>query len=448
MPEMQRLSLDHNTLLAYQRQYHAQKRLADSLFTLFRTLGSALQVERVANVGLLTLTGQLLIKCAGFFRRHGGASYSLVATVGCRDPRLAELEIPDGHPVIGQLFKERTLLDLGKAPSHPVIDRLMAHGFGSLFPLADGGEPLGVLALGQKIVPGPLGPDDLQILDAFGVVMSVSLKNSEAFQMMETSRNELERLNQMKSEFLSHVSHEFRTPLTVLKNILEMVEVEAEIQDMAQSATGRLEHLIDSILLLNEINLGGVKLEPQILAGNGWIEHQVRPLMSRHGKYVLHSELPEVMLEFDSFKLSMALDNVVNNAVKFGGDEPPELLFYLSRRAEVLQRMEDPERHDGTLASGFLRPATPVGAEDPDVALVIEVKDSGIGIPRVEQESIFLPFTQAANSPTRGVSGAGLGLAMAKRIVDAHSGEIFCRSSVGDGTIFYIVVPAAPVHVN
>lgn len=448
MPDTQRLGLDHNTLLAYQRQYHAQKRLADSLFTLFRTLGSALQVERIANVGLLTLTGQLLIKCAGFFQRRNESAFRLLATVGARDPRLANLEIPADHPAVAQLFKERSLLDLTKAPAHPALERLQAHGFGYLFPLADGPEPLGILALGQKIVPGSLGAEDLQILDAFGVVMSVSLKNSAAYHLVETSRNELERLNQMKSEFLSHVSHEFRTPLTVLKNIFEMIETGGEIGEMAHASLGRLEHLIDAVLLLNEINASGVKLELQILDGPTWVQDQVLPVLQRRNPIDVRSELPTGMLELDAFKVGMALDSVVDNAIKFGGEHMPEVFFYLSTRACVVARMQDPRRDAGDLASGYLQPVTPAQANDPEVTLVVEVKDRGIGIPHAERDAIFQPFTQAANSPTRGVRGAGLGLAMAKRIVDAHGGEIFCRSVMGQGTIFYVAIPAAPVHAG
>jgi signal transduction histidine kinase len=447
MPETQRLGLDHNTLLAYQRQYHAQKRLAESLFGLFRTLGSALQVERVANVGLLTLTGQLLIKCAGFFQRGDDQNYRLLATVGSRDPGLTSLEIPGEHPLVAQLFKERTLLDLAKAnPSEPAMDRLRAHGFGSLFPLADGAEPLGLIALGNKIVPGPMTPEDLQILDAFGVVISVSLKNSVAYQLMEASRNELERLQEMKREFLGHVSHEFRTPLTVLSNIFDMIEVDGEIREMSRSALARLEHLIDSILLLNEINSSGVKLEPQLLDGPAWVRNQVQPILARHGHVDVHDDLPVGMLEFDAFKVGMVLDNLVDNAVKFGGHTPPQVQFYLGTRAHVAQCTRDSNLGTLDLSPGFLRPVPAPLPGDPDVVLVIEVRDSGIGIPRTEQQSIFQPFTQAANSPTRGVKGAGLGLAMAKRIVDAHGGEIFCRSAVGQGTNFYVSIPAAPVH--
>jgi signal transduction histidine kinase len=108
--------------------------------------------------------------------------------------------------------------------------------------------------------------------------------------------------------------------------------------------------------------------------------------------------------------------------------------------------MQDPARESEDLSPGFLRADTPIRSDHPDVALVVEVKDYGIGIPRAELDTIFQPFTQAANSPTRGVRGAGLGLAMAKRIVDAHGGEIFARSALSAGTIVYIVIPAAPVH--
>jgi len=445
MPDTSRVGLDHDTLLAYQKQYHTQKRLTESLFGLFRTLGSSLDVERVANVGLLTLTGQLLIKCAGFLQRHG-SGYRMLSTVGTHDPRLLGLEIPASHPLIGRLFQSRTLLDIA-APGadHPGIGRLRAHGFGHLFPLADGTEPLGLLALGPKIVPGPFAAEDVQILNAFGVVISVSLEHSLAFQLVEASRNEVERLNEMKREFLAHVSHEFRTPLTVLKNIFEMVEVPAEIAEMQHSALGRLENLIDSLLLLNEINSRGMKLEPQLLEAAAWVRTEIEPMLERYERFALKSDLGAGMLEFDSFKVGKALEVLLSNASKFGGDNAVEIVFYRSTRAHVVGRMQDAAREDPDLATGFLRPPAPVAPDDPNATLVIEVKDHGIGIPRSEMDAIFQPFTQAANSPTRGVRGAGLGLAMAKRIIDAHGGELFCRSVVGRGTIFYLAIPCAPV---
>lgn len=446
MPDAQHVGLDHNTLLAYQRQYHAQKRLTESLFGLFRTLGSALEVERVANVGLLTLTGQLLVKCAGFLQHHNG-NYRMLATVGTRDPRLMGIDLPESHPLVTRLFQERTLLEIGgSSTDHPAIDRLRVHGFGHVFPLVDGTEPLGILAVGRKIVPSPFAAEDLQILNAFGVVISVSLKHSLSFQLLEANRAEMERLSEMKREFLSHVSHEFRTPLTVLKNIFEMIDVPEDIAEMQRSSLARLENLIDSVLLLNEINSRGMKLEPQLLAGPVWIHDEVEPLLERYGPCTLTSELLPGPLEFDSFKVGKALEVLLSNGQKFGGEEPREILIYRSTRTHVVSRMQDPARDSENLELGFLHPPVPPAPEDEEAAIIIEVKDHGIGIPRGEMDAIFQPFVQAANSPTRGVRGAGLGLAMAQRIVDAHGGELFCRSVVGKGSVFYLSIPCAAVQ--
>ena len=439
-----RISLDSSTLLAYQKQYHTQKRLADALFGLFRTLGSALQVERVANIGLLTLTGQLLIKCAAFFKRDNDGNYTLLSTVGARDPRLGELPLPGSLPALRTLFRERGILDLlqDQNQSEPSLKTLSEHGFCTLFPLADGHEPLGLIALGTKIVPGPLTAEDLQILDAFGVVISVSLKNSLAFALVEESRNELERLNEMKSEFLNHVSHEFRTPLTIIKTAIEMVDMDPEILEMQHSALARLERLVNSVLLLNEINSRGVQLERILVNSRSWVTHHVLPLIRPVGSFELHDELPDCTLEFDLFKISNALENLIENAVKFGNSKG-DISLYLNRRSAVIATLESASAEVMVLERGFLRPDKPLKSAARDTVLVIEVMDDGIGIPSHERKSIFQPFTQAANSPTRGVRGAGLGLAMAKRIVDAHGGEIFCRSAMEQGTAFYMAIPIA-----
>ena len=439
-----RISLDSSTLLAYQKQYHTQKRLADALFGLFRTLGSALQVERVANIGLLTLTGQLLIKCAAFFKDDGAGNYTLLSTVGARDSRLGELSLSGSLAPLATLFRERGVLDLTEPQNldEPSLRHLSEHGFSTLFPLADGSEPLGLIALGTKIVPGPLTAEDLQILDAFGVVISVSLKNSLAFELVEESRNELERLNEMKSEFLNHVSHEFRTPLTILKTALEMVEMDPEILEMQQSALARLERLVNSVLLLNEINSRGVQLERILVNSRDWVSQHVQPLIRPEDSFEVFDELPDCTLEFDLFKINNALENLIENAMKFGNSKG-KISLYLNKRSAVISALENATSDVKDLQRGYLRPEQALKSTARDTVLVIEVMDDGIGIPAHEKHTIFQPFTQAANSPTRGVRGAGLGLAMAKRIVDAHGGEIFCRSAMEQGAAFYIAIPIA-----
>jgi two-component system sensor histidine kinase VicK len=368
----------------------------------------------------------------------------LLSTVGARDSRLGELVLQGSLAPLVRLFRERGVLDLQE--DHNLSDasmrHLSEHGFCTLFPLADGHEPLGLIALGTKFVPGPLTAEDLQILDAFGVVISVSLKNSLAFELVEESRNELERLNEMKSEFLNHVSHEFRTPLTILKTALEMVEMDPEILVMQQSALARLERLVNSVLLLNEINSHGVQLERILVNSRDWVSQHVRPLIRPEGSFELVDELPDCTLEFDLFKISNALENLIENAVKFGNSKGT-ISLYLNSRSAVIAALESDSGEVKAIERGYLRPERPLKGASRNTMLVIEVLDDGIGIPTHEKQAIFQPFTQAANSPTRGVRGAGLGLAMAKRIVDAHGGEIFCRSAMEQGTAFYIAIPIA-----
>ena len=244
----------------------------------------------------------------------------------------------------------------------------------------------------------------------------------------------------MKSEFLNHVSHEFRTPLTILKTALELVDMDPEILEMQQSALARLERLVNSVLLLNEINSHGVQLERVLVNSQDWVDQYVRPLVDPEGNFTLHADLPECTLEFDIFKINNALEHLIENASKFGNGRG-EISLYLSTRKAVVAGMEAPEPSTDTLDTGLLRSAQPGSPDSRDTVLVIEVRDEGIGIPAHELQAIFQPFTQAANSPTRGVKGAGLGLAMAKRIVDAHGGELFCRSAIEQGTVFYVAIP-------
>ena len=450
MAKTKRVAPERETTADLQKQYHMQKRLADALFGLFRTLGSTLSVERVANVGLLTLTGQLLIKCAAFFSRDSAGFYRKLSAVGAHHFQSRELALPHDLPIIQRLFQGRTLVELDPESEpnlHPSLVELHAYGFRTLFPLMGSHDALGLIALGHKVVPGKLTTEDRQILDVFAVVMSLSLKNSMTYQLVEASRNELARLSAMKKEFLDHVSHEFRSPLTVLKNISEMGGMDAEVNEMQGSAIARLQHLVDSMLLLNEINANGVELDRRTADVTQWIESIVRPMLARHGQFNLSFDVPSCAPLIDWFKLGTALESVIDNAVKFSKPgAASHVVVYLSHRDTLRQRsgsqsLDRPVR-------GWLHLEGKPNPRDPNTLLVIEVEDRGIGIPSADVDVVFQPFTQAANSPTRGVRGAGLGLSMAKSIIEAHGGKIFCRSVLGEGTLVTMAVPIGPPAVG
>jgi signal transduction histidine kinase len=185
-----------------------------------------------------------------------------------------------------------------------------------------------------------------------------------------------------------------------------------------------------------------VQLERILVNSRDWVSQHVRPLIRPEGSFELVDELPDCTLEFDLFKISNALENLIENAVKFGNSKGT-ISLYLNSRSAVIAALESDSGEVKAIERGYLRPERPLKGASRNTMLVIEVLDDGIGIPTHEKQAIFQPFTQAANSPTRGVRGAGLGLAMAKRIVDAHGGEIFCRSAMEQGTAFYIAIPIA-----
>jgi len=235
----------------------------------------------------------------------------------------------------------------------------------------------------------------------------------------------------------------------VLKTISDMGGLDPEVHEMQVSALSRLEHLVNSVLLLNELNANGVQLGRTIMDARSWVEGRVVPMLSRHGKFELYTHLPACSLELDWVKLGTAMESVVDNAVKFGGgDRCGQVSIYLSTRKQLeIRRGEVGMRFDG-LDIGLLMPDTEIDPHDPDALLVLEVKDRGIGIPPEELETVFQPFTQAANSPTRGVKGAGLGLAMVRGIIAAQGGEILCRSAVDRGTIVTMVLPIGNLPVE
>ena len=430
-----------------QREYLDQQRLADALFSLFKTLGNTLDVTHVAHVGLHTLMGQLLIKRAAFLERDQHNNYRVTAVAGARAMRLSHPMLPGDVPEVVALFGNPSLLGLTEelATRHEAFEWLHANHFENLFALASDGEPLAIIALGPKITRVPFTGEDRRILDVFSVVISLCLKNSLAYRMIERSRNELERMGEMKREFMTHVSHELRTPLTILKNLDGFMDLEAEVGEMYQAAIARLEHLVNSILLCNEINVSGVHIDLMLVDMQDWIKEQLLPMLARHGSFGFDSDVPVCTLEFDYTKIGIAIESVVANAVKFrgdGGGGAAQVYLYLTTRERLVLSLEAQDEKGSNLAANALRPHEDVDPCDPSALLVIEVADRGIGIPADDIKDIFQPFTQATNSPTRGVKGAGLGLAMAKRIVDAHGGEILCRSVVGHGTNFYIAIPA------
>jgi len=224
---------------------------------------------------------------------------------------------------------------------------------------------------------------------------------------------------QLQSDFVSAVSHEFRTPLTSMRQFTEMLveddNLPAEKRHafyLAQErATRRLSRLVESLLDFGRMEAGArpYRLEPLDagrLAQNGVDEFRQE---ANSDGFVIECTVPEerAMINGDREALAQALWNLLDNAVKYSGE---------SRTVRV-------EVEAGRRVS-------------------IRVLDQGFGIPPSERDQILHKFARGSGATAHGIKGTGIGLAMVKHIVDAHGGKVLIDSEPGKGSTFTIQLPA------
>jgi signal transduction histidine kinase len=246
----------------------------------------------------------------------------------------------------------------------------------------------------------------------------IARAEAEAAQRLLTEQNDrLRELDRLKDELVSLVSHELRTPLTSVRGYVELLLDDHALTPDQRRFLGivdrnsrRLLELVSDLLLLAQLDAGKLALEKRPVD----LERLVRECVetaspeaeARGLELVVHAErLPDVL--GDRVRLGQVLDNLVSNALKFtpsGG------------RVEV--------RLDVT-----------------DGAAVVEVADTGLGIPLEEQAHLFDRFFRSSRAEENAVPGTGLGLAITKAIVERHGGRIALRSSEGNGTTVRVELP-------
>ena len=244
----------------------------------------------------------------------------------------------------------------------------------------------------------------------------------QAFNLMAAR---LEELDGMKADFLAHISHELRTPLTGIQEgtalLLEQIPGplttdQQEILEVVRSHSARLAGRISSILDLAKMEAGMLEYVPGPSDLRAMLERSVKVVQLVAQKKRLHLEvvcpLPLPLLYCDAGRIQEVLENLVSNAVKF---TPTGGIISISA---VLQR-------DRTGRCW----------------VEIQVCDTGKGIPAEDVERIFDKFYQSFYHRQEHQQGTGLGLTIARHIVEAHGGKIWAESRVGEGTTFVFTLP-------
>jgi PAS domain S-box-containing protein len=229
---------------------------------------------------------------------------------------------------------------------------------------------------------------------------------------------ERKKLDQLKDEFIGLVSHELRTPLTVIGGCLSTVLTEwdrlstSEVQQLLKDAlleSESLSHLIENLLELSRAQAQQLSLYPELIDVKTLVRETLSKIKRQDTTHRFITSIPDglQLINADPLRVERILYNLMDNAVKYS---PPGSQIKVSANAE-------PER------------------------LVIGVSDKGKGLSPSEQARIFRPFQRLENSRPDQARGAGLGLMVCRRLVEAHGGEIWVESKKGRGSTFFFSLP-------
>jgi len=244
--------------------------------------------------------------------------------------------------------------------------------------------------------------------------------DGEPFCMMASfvDITERKRLDQLKDEFIGLVSHELRTPLTVIGGCLSTLLTEwnrlspNEVQQLLKDAlleNESLSHLIENLLELSRAQAQQLALYSEMIDVKSLVRETIHKIKRQAPLHRFVTSLPSepMLMHADPLRIERILYNLLDNAAKYS---PPGSQIKVSAKAE-------PER------------------------LVIGVSDHGKGLSSSEQARIFGPFQRLENSRPDQARGAGLGLMVCRRLVEAHGGEIWVESKKGKGSTFFFSLP-------
>ena len=280
-------------------------------------------------------------------------------------------------------------------------------------------KPIGVVVV-TGAEAGAFSQRQIELLQTFADQAVIAVENARLFKELELANRELGAASRHKSEFLANMSHELRTPLNAVIGFSEVLiqRMFGELNDKQDEylkdiyASGQhLLSLINDILDLSKIEAGRMELASAPFHLPGALENAVtlvRERAARHG-IALDLDLDPRLGELvgDERKVKQVLLNLLSNAVKF-----------------------TPEGGRISLRAGLT-----------DGAVEISVIDTGIGIAPEDQATVFEEFRQVGSDEKRKQEGTGLGLTLAKKFVELHSGKIWVQSELGRGSTFTFTLP-------
>lgn len=282
-----------------------------------------------------------------------------------------------------------------------------------VIPLTVRGEFTGLLELCDSRTPHRFTPEEIALAQALAHQAAVAIENVRLLESLQAMYNELEESSRLKDEFIQNVSHELRTPLTFVKGYIELLregafgplshEAQHAISVVADRAN-QIIRLVERIATLHLMTQHKLNLEPLDLNALAQEAAERFRAAAEQAGLTLRIELTPSPAHImgDPLQLPQVFDCLLENAIKFSPQGSWVALRVHSR---------------------------------PGIAWV-EVEDNGIGIPPDKLDKVWAPFYQVEGHTKRRFGGAGVGLAVVKRVIQAHGGHVWANSQLGQGCTF------------
>jgi signal transduction histidine kinase len=343
---------------------------------------------------------------------------------------LRPMGVPLDGSVAGLVFRRQQPLIIQDTRADirhfKTVDRVTKHQTNSLaaVPLIVRGEVVGVLEALNKRDDAHYTEEDLTILETLGALAAQAMKNVSLERIVKAARLEVTEFERLKTDFIAITSHELRTPLGLILGhatfLRELAgeEFSAQLDTIVKNAS-RLKEIIENLSSVDNVQSGAARIRNNKMSLSKIAEDVILTFedeaKSRNITLKLEVDASNHEIHADGVKINIALSNLVKNAIQFtdnGG-------------TTTIKISED---------SGYYK---------------TEVVDNGIGIPSKDLPKLFDRFFQVEEHLTRKHGGMGLGLSVAKSMVELHGGRIWVESEEGKGSTFTFLLPMGePEHVD
>jgi signal transduction histidine kinase len=258
-----------------------------------------------------------------------------------------------------------------------------------------------------------IGVNDVFALELLRHYVGIAIQNVALFGELQSQRASVIKLNQLKDDLIAVLAHDFKGPLTTIIGFTELLEQDAlegedaqnALKTIRQAAT-RLAALANDTLALSRVEQGELNLAEDPVNIADIVAQSIESLASAR-EIRVHVTAKDAVVRGDPARLLQVFENVIGNAIKYSPD--------------------------GT--------AIEIRLMETDRTVRIAVEDHGIGIPSGEMKFLFERFTRASNAKRSNIKGTGLGLYLAKTLVERHGGNIQVQSKLAEGSTFTIVLP-------